>query len=59
MLALTILAFSIAVVVFAGLAARWSYFGANRTLVPNFLRVTVGGLTGVVAGLVLLAVSGR
>jgi len=58
-LALAILALSIAAVVFAGVAARWSYFGSERTFAPNLLRVTVAGFAGIVAGLILLAAAGR
>jgi hypothetical protein len=58
-LAFAILAVSIAAVVYAGIAARWSYFGSNRTFAPNLLRVTLAGLAGIVAALILLAVTGR
>ena len=57
--ALAILAVSIAAVVFAGVFARWSYFGSERTFAPNLLRVTVAGFVGIVAALILLAVTGR
>jgi len=55
-LALAILAVSIAVVVIAGVAALWSYFGGDRTFAPNLMRITVAGFTGILAALILLAV---
>ena len=58
-LGLTILAVSIAAVVIAGVGARWSYFGADGTFAPNLKRVTVAGFAGIVAALILLAVSAR
>jgi hypothetical protein len=58
-LALAVLAVSVAAVVFAGLAARWSYFGSDRTFPRNLLRVTAGGVAGVITGLILLAIAGR
>jgi hypothetical protein len=57
-LGVVLLATSVAVVLASGIAARLRYYGSER-IAAGTLRLTALGLTGVVAGVLLLALASR